>query len=239
MAEMNKTELKPYDAMEREVLHRDMIAHVLRWTHVLNRATIGMKILDFGCGSGGLAETFYRNRFKPARFLGLEIRPGIVKKLEREFPWAEFKEADLTKPLDVGTDWDLITSFEVLEHCNRKNGQAFVDNLAKCCNEKTVVMLSTPNYDEAVGCAQNHFYDGQRQEYAHTELQALLETRFIVTNKWGTFISIKDYKDKLDKPTRELWEKLHDYYDSNFLAIIFAPLFPEIARNCLWELKKK
>lgn len=241
MAEFNKTELQPYPSMEREILHRDLIAHVLRWTNVLNRAEIGMKVLDFGCGSGGLAETFYRNRFKPARFLGLEIRPKTVKELERKFPWAEFETCDLTKPLPEKTKdtWDLICSLEVIEHVNKKNGQAFVDNLASVCSENTIVLLSTPNFDPKVGAADNHTYDGAIQEYDHEELRALLESKFEIVKRFGTFASKRDYFHLLTAPQKELWNQLHEYYDSNLMSILFAPLFPKESRNCLWEVKLK
>ena len=32
-------------------------------------------------------------------------------------------------------------------------------------------------------------------------------------------------------------DKFKTYYDSNYLATIFAPLFPHLSRNCIWELK--
>ena len=62
--EYNITQLSPDVTFEKHVFHRDQFAHYLRWTHVLKRAKIGMNILDFGCGTGNLAEVLYRNRYK-------------------------------------------------------------------------------------------------------------------------------------------------------------------------------
>src|SRR3990167_6739059 len=121
----NKTQLNPNIAFERHVYHRDQFAHFFRWSHVLKRARIGMSILDFGCGSGNLFEVFYRNRFKPIKYLGLDIRGQIIKK-NREI-WgphgADFQEADLCQPgavSSLGTGWDLVCSFEVVEHIGKE-----------------------------------------------------------------------------------------------------------------------
>ena len=32
-----------------------------------------------------------------------------------------------------------------------------------------------------------------------------------------------------------MFTKLSGYYDTNYLSTIFAPMFPEYSRNCLWE----
>ena len=40
-------------------------------------------------------------------------------------------------------------------------------------------------------------------------------------------------KDDLDS----VFDRLRDYYDSNYLATIFAPLYPHRARNVLWRVK--
>jgi hypothetical protein len=63
---------------------------------------------------------------------------------------------------------------------------------------------------------------------------------FEVVNSYGTFASIRDYQYYLDKEPQlaQLFIKLREYYDTNFLSCIFAPLFPAQSRNALWELRK-
>lgn len=242
--EYNTTELHPDTAFERHVYHRDMFAHFLRWSHVLRDAKIGQTVLDFGCGSGDLLEVFYRNKYRPKKYLGLDIRPQLMKKLNEKYknvPFAEFQAVDLAKPfkLDNKVKWDIICTFETAEHINKKNIGQFLDNIKALCSDKTTVYLSTPNYDPEVGPAQNHVYDGQINEFEHKELQKHLEKRFKIVAKYGTFASQKDYKHLLTKDQLQLWNKLSEYYDTNLIAVIFAPLFPEQARNCLWKLKLK
>ena len=57
----NTTDLRPDQAFERHVFHRDQFAHYLRWTHILKEAKIGESIVDFGCGAANLLEVLYRN----------------------------------------------------------------------------------------------------------------------------------------------------------------------------------
>jgi hypothetical protein len=50
---------------------------------------------------------------------------------------------------------------------------------------------------------------------------------------------MKDYKDLLPAiGMNQSFDLLREYYDSNYLATIFAPLFPAHARNCLWVVDK-
>lgn len=240
------TELDPDTAFERHVYHRDQFAHYLRWTHVLKLADIGMKILDFGCGSGNMYEVFYRNRFKPARFLGLDVRKQTVDKTREKFPQAEWATQDLVNMTEsYGKDWDIITSFEVAEHIGKQNVPKFLENIANHCNENTIVLLSTPCYDEKVGAAGNHTYDSGDgrgvavQELSYDEMKSLLEERFEIVEHYGTFASQKDYKEHLTASEKEVFDKLTKYYDSNLVANIFAPLVPQHSRNVIWKCKLK
>lgn len=242
----NTTQLTPQDAFERHIYHRDQFAHYLRWSHVLKNAKIGQTILDFGCGSGEILEVFYRNRYRPKQYLGLDIRAKTIAENNEKFKnldFAEFRQADLCKEFDLGQTFDIITCFEVIEHIGHENADSFLDNIAFHCDENTTVYLSTPNYDPQVGAAENHMlgkYGNEIGEWDHFELRNKLSKYFIVKEKYGTFASIKDYKEDLVGWKKEAFEELRKYYDTNLLANMMAPMIPaEHARNCLWVLKVK
>lgn len=245
MKNYNTTQLDPKRAFERHVFHRDQFAHYLRWTHVLKTARRHDKVLDVGCGSGNLYLTLLTNRFAPARYLGLDIRPQTVKANKLKYPKAEFQVQDLTAQYDTGKDWDLICSFEVAEHVGKQHLDAFLGNIANQMAEKTMALLSTPCYDEQVGAADNHTYDSgdgrgkAPQEFTYAEFKAALEKHFVIEQHWGTFASQKAYESLLTPAQRELYDKLHEYYDQNLVSVIFAPLFPDRARNVLWRLRKR
>lgn len=242
----NCTQLTPQQEFGRHIYHRDQFAHYLRWSHVLKNAKIGQTILDFGCGSGEMLELFYRNKYRPKQYLGLEIREKQVEENKYKFEkldFVEFRQQDLCQPnLDLGQTFDIITCFEVMEHIGHKNADVFLDNIAYHCDENTTVYLSTPNYDPQVGAAENHILGPEREigEWDHFELQDKLSQFFTIEAKYGTFASIKDYKEDLTGWRKEAFEELRKYYDTNLLSNMMAPMVPaEHARNCLWVLKVK
>lgn len=245
----NKTQLNPQEAFDRHIYHRDQFAHYLRWSHVLKNAKIGQTILDFGCGTGEMLELFYRNKYRPRKYLGLDVRQKTIDDNLHKFAnldFADFKAIDLCEPdLDLGEAFDVITSFEVIEHIGHENIDAFLENIWGHCDDNTVVYISTPNYDPQVGAAANHTLtkdDGTTEigEWDHFELQEKLSKYFIIEQKYGTFASIKDYKEDLTGWRKEAFEELRKYYDTNLLSNMMAPMMPpEHARNCLWVLRAK
>jgi len=246
----NTTQLDPDIAAERNVIHRDMIAHALRWTYVLHEAKRFERVCDFGCGTGNLLEVLYRNRYQAERYVGLDVREKTIDQNRSKYhtvPWAEFYPADLTK-----TDFDYssiqadrVCSFEVLEHVGKQNGPAFIRNFKACGNPNASYYLSTPCYDDKVGAAENHTYDSGDgrgkavQEYTYEETKQLLETEFVIVKNFGTFASQRDYTPFMDEAQLDLLNKLKEYYDSNLISNIFAPLFPEHSRNVIWKLKAR
>lgn len=78
-------------------------------------------------------------------------------------------------------------------------------------------------------------------EWDHFELQDKLSEYFDIEAKYGTFASIKDYKEEIEGDWRHvMFDELRKYYDTNMLSVIMAPIIkPEHARNCLWVLKAK
>lgn len=250
MKKYNTTDLDPVSTFERHVFHRDQFAHYLRWSHIVKEAKIGETVVDFGCGKGNMLEVFYRNKFKCAKFIGIDIRKQTIEAAKEKFKpveWAEFYTDDLIFPtMDYKQfQGDKVCSFEVAEHVGKQNIDAFLSNMRDCGNENATYYISTPNYDEKVGAAGNHTYDSGDgrgvaiHEFAHAELQGHIKKYFTIEKKFGTFASIKDYKHLLNEWQVQMFESLKEYYDSNLLSVIMAPFFPEQSRNTLWVLKRK
>lgn len=246
----NTTDLSPDKAFERHVFHRDQFAHYLRWTHILKEAKIGESIVDFGCGQGNLLEVLYRNKFKQASYVGLDIREKTIDAAASKFAdvsWAKFIVADLVKNyIDFSQfNGDKVCAFEVLEHVGKQNAHKFLENFKACGKTTATYYLSTPNYDPAVGAAGNHTYDSgdgrgvDVQEFDHWELEGILSEHFDIVKKFGTFASIKDYKPLMNDWQLKMFEALKEYYDSNLISNIMAPMFPDASRNTLWVLKRK
>ena len=112
---------------------------------------------------------------------------------------------------------------------------AMLEHMKTLTGDNATFFLSTPCWNRT-DCAANHV-----NEMLYEALGAAFERHgFMVDNVYGTFASIRDYQDQLQGLVggQTLFDQLRDYYDSNFLSCIFAPLFPGQSRNCLWELSK-
>lgn len=241
---IDKTFLSLDTATERGFIHRDYIAHCLRWSHVIKRLTErkGVEkaiILDVGCGRElPLAKTLYSSRHIVKQYHGIDVGPidddAVAVFDSGKFPldvWEKTDICDLTT-LDLGgnrPNW--VTCFEVLEHVEPRHLLALLARVRQLMDPEGVAFFSTPCWDVKT-CAANHV-----NEIRYEALGSIFEREgWSIRNVSGTFASIADYKDKLEPAHAIVFEALRDYYDVNFLACIFAPFYPAYSRNCLWEL---
>jgi 2-polyprenyl-3-methyl-5-hydroxy-6-metoxy-1,4-benzoquinol methylase len=247
MKDYNTTQLNPASIFERHVYHRDQFAHYLRWSFLLKQCDRYMNILDFGCGSGELLETVYRNRYKPLFYLGVDIREKTInnnvdKFIKLPFPHA-FIVNDLTVPFKYptksNTPWDIISCFEVTEHIPREKQHLLFENIALNAGEDTLILISTPNYDPKKGAAENHKIDGVECERTYKEmLQLLQDAGLKVLQSYGTFADMSAIEDNLPSSEKITFMKLKEYHDVNVLSVMFAPLIPQFSRNVLYFCKK-
>lgn len=241
---IDNTHLSIDQAEERGFIHRDYIAHCLRWTHVAkwmgkpdNRKDC--KLLDIGCGKDvPLAKMLMTSRMASdgLQYIGIDYN-----KLEmpKAFENTKFKPTlignvafpDVELPIEK---FDVITCFEVLEHVEPLHAFKMLEGMAARLAPDGVAFISTPVYDPKVGAADNHV-----NEMSYEIMKALLTNAgFEIDDHFGTFASIKDYKEMVDKDDLDVvFTRLRAYYDSNYLATIFAPLYPHRSRNVLWRVK--
>ena len=236
--EIDNTHLSIDQAEERGFIHRDYIAHCLRWTHVAKYLHLKSRyktasILDIGCGKDmPLAKMLMTSRIAPEYYLGVEYNKMEIPSM---FDKTRFKPnllsgLDFTKLKELPNSFNYSVCFEVLEHVEPIKAIEILQHLPKFLKRDAVSWFSTPCWDEKVGAADNHV-----NEMTYTAFGSLLEEMGCkILNHWGTFASIKDYKKELNG-LEDTFDKLREYYDSNYLATIFAPLFPKHSRNCIWE----
>lgn len=257
---LDKTHLSIDIAEKRRLIHRDYIAHCFRWSHVARNlmrsgAYKDATVLDLGCGKElPMAKMLYSNRLMVKNYVGLDAnKPDSLHTdhfANGKFPLNAYGNAVFPRDLTIendyisvcGDDYDFpthITSFEVIEHIEPKHVIDFLSAVlhmqkqAKANNIDSTFYLSTPCYD-GKKAADNHV-----NEMSYELLRRVLLTMgFTIQNVYGTFASIYDYKDKLEEDGYgKLFNDMRAYYDTNVLATIFAPLYPSMSRNALWELK--
>jgi len=220
---INKTALDIEKALERGIVHRDYIAHCLRWNFVLKFAKRGMKILDVGCGNGMLAQVLYSNKYKPALYVGIDIRSSVIKKmLERK---TNFPKIGYVMDIRFGINrlgdiereegfFDLITCFEVIEHFEVQYIEHVLKEMNRLLKPGGVLLLSTPNYD-GVHKASNHIH-----EYREGELEGFLGKYFTIERKVGTFASQKDILPVMSGSETYIFNLLKQWFDSNRVRVV-------------------
>lgn len=241
---VDKTHLSLDLAEERLLVHRDYLAHCLRWSHVVKWAirhrAVGLRVLDVGCGKEvPLARALYVNKIGADAYVGIDANKLEVPEMLRgkKFPVRLISgdAATLTKE-ELGFAPNLVTCFEVAEHMELEHWQAVLRNIHKLLADDGTVIMSTPCFNGSA--AGNHV-----NELTYQACGALLEEAdFAIEAVYGTFASIKDYEEVLlstyGEPAVAMFMKLREYYDTNVLAILWAPLFPAQSRNALWRCRK-
>ncbi len=252
--QVDTTFLSLDNAEERGFIHRDYIAHCMRWSHVIKFLLKGnryksSRIVDAGCGREvPLAKTMYSSRLQPLSYDAIDYGPIPAESRAifhtGKFPITFHERTDFVTWATAALSGDLAscglgvakadiaTSFEVLEHVEPSHMLAMLDAIRSILAPAGRAFISTPCWD-VVSCAANHV-----NEMRYEALGAVLESSgFAIRNVYGTFASIREYEPYLAPAHREAFQDLRDYYDVNFLACIFAPFYPQYSRNCLWELQ--
>lgn len=248
--EVDTTFLSLDQAEERGFIHRDYIAHCFRWSHVVKHLMKKQRyktarILDIGCGREvPLAKMLHSNKTIPEKYVGIDAGPILPEAAVA----ATKGKLSTVVSLHANTEWGTkfahgtwaihphfsdITCFEVAEHVEPPMLldmlDAMIDVLEPFAGR---IWLSTPcwNYKD---CAANHVNEMTYGAFG----AVLMESGLFIENVHGTFASIYDYLPHMSKEYLEVFNDLRDYYDSNVLSTIFAPMFPAHSRNCLWECR--
>ena len=238
---IDKTYLSIDNAEGRGFIHRDYIAHCLRWSFVVKdmmkkSAYKTARVLDVGCGKEApLAKLLYSSKMFPAEYIGVDagkIEPPSLGKYEEDAMFID--QVDFAR--DPGTDtlgFDRIVCFEVLEHIEPEHVVRMLKKIYGALVDGGVAYISTPCWNRTA-CAGNHV-----NEMTHEVLAAVIEAcGFYVSGNWGTFASQSEIMPAMTQEHLDVMNDLRDYYDSNLLSCIFAPMYPEASRNSLWRLTK-
>lgn len=232
--------------------HRDLAAHVFRWQFVGRLMTPGSRVLDFGSGSDmplGKMLQFGHGASVPQLYVAVDYgsfkRVHLGKRTKRPWEGEHRQHFDATDPqnavslLEEYGPFDIITSFEVVEHINPKEKVVdYLKNALSLLKPGGRMYLSTPIVDVAgdgtLRRASNHIH-----EFSIPELQGIVEhCGFTVVDRFGTFANYHTIKHKVTGADRELYERLRSFYGDDIMANYLAPAFPEAARNQFLVLEK-
>jgi 2-polyprenyl-3-methyl-5-hydroxy-6-metoxy-1,4-benzoquinol methylase len=245
---IDKTHLSIDQAELRGFIHRDYIAHCFRWSHVVKFLMQRHRfkeeiIMDIGCGRDlPLPRLMYANKMTDFAYVGMDMNPLTMPEMlktavvngKADIQLMGQTDASKVQAKDIVFEAPTVSvCFEVLEHVHPTICQRLVRNIYALLADNSHAFFSTPVWNGSA--AANHIH-----EMKYDTVGALLEfCGFEILAHFGTFASQSEIEPKIHEYNLTSWyEKLSNYYDSNVLSTIFAPLFPEQSRNVIWHCRK-
>ena len=243
------------DPERRYRLNRDYVAHALRygWPMRVLRANYGAgaTIAELGCGADlpmfrtmvmDLSATSY---YKPKRYVGVDLNKIRYKPQVSGINSVYLENTNLLRSPEVLPDWDydLIISFEVLEHMGKEDGLQFLEiavNLAKTSVRRKLeagqkkptcmILLSTPVGNGLT--PKNHIYEWKRSELqrAWNHLGVRIAAQF------GMFSNLTELQSELTEAEWQVFRRLTRFHSPETLVSMFSCLHPSVARNIAWEI---
>ncbi len=258
MEVFDKTHLNVERYNKRAVIHRDYIAHCHRWSFIqrwmvtrdikdryldtdgATRGTPHYKkthVLDIGCGKDlMLYKALISNKVAPLSYVGVDIN-----KLEipSDFKGSKFKpillqNTDICSINELENKPNLVVALEMLEHVSFEYSQETLNKAYELSTEDATLMVSTPVYMEKYGMAKNHLNEMTREQIQ----QQLKNANWNIKENYGTFAGQPEIFKHMKQEHKKLFKELMAYYDSNVMATIFAPLYPQYSRNNIWVCTK-
>lgn len=227
-----------------KTLGRDYSGHFWRWSFARRFITVKDNVLEIGCGEDRPLSKILTGGAAPHvnKYIGVDLNKLKTSESQRLQFIGEFNFVERYKELLKGDNkdgFDVLVHYEVIEHMKVEHGVKMLKAAFAALKPGGVMLMSTPCYD-GVRHAANHIH-----EYTVPELQKYTEKAgFVIEKRYGVFMDIKhqgkaDIGDqKLSDAVKTVKSKLAEYYDNDALSCLFAPIYPDHARNNLWVCRK-
>jgi SAM-dependent methyltransferase len=133
------------------------------------------EVLDVACGEGYGSALLAR---RAARVTGADIAPAAIAHARARYAGQanlDFREADCAALSFADASFDVVVSFETIEHIARQ--EAFLDEVRRVLRADGLAVLSCPNKAEYTD-ARDHVNEFHVRELYRAEFAALLAARF-------------------------------------------------------------
>ncbi len=229
--EFDKTSLR--EKSHGQWIHRDYFAHAMRWSHAGRYISGKTDVLDVGCGPDVQlinVLTMPRNQV-PKSYVGVDLNREPQKHPNRGWATLHWNFNFLERWQELG-QFDVVTCFEMVEHLHAPDGIRLLTGIRGCLREDGLALLSTPVFSGKAAATHLH-------EYTIEELgDAIATAGLSVERRFGTFANATAIRKVASQEDLRLLERLHPYYSDEILACIIAPLYPDVARNNIWLLRR-
>jgi SAM-dependent methyltransferase len=147
-----------------ELVHAEHVARYL----LAARLTGGGRVLDAACGEGYGSAMLAAGG--AASVVGVDIDPATVEHA-RESYGLDFRVADVAKLPFADGVFDLVVSFETIEHVSEP--ERALDEMARVLAEDGLLLISTPNVSEYLVDNPFHVHEFEAEEFTQA-----LDARF-------------------------------------------------------------
>lgn len=219
--------------------------HVYRYEHVIKNAKKGIVVLDLACGTGYGSSML--SEIQENRIIGGDISDEALKIAESKYKKhnLSFQKLDGTALHFTDNYFDVITSFETIEHLSEYN--KLVSEFHRVLKPGGKLFLSTPNslVTSPDGNVKNPFHV---QEFNPDELSQILKNVFRSVKLTGQRYTRYDNKNSLKfriarflekffymRGIRKLPVKFQNYFIN---LLIHKTHYPEITDFSLFEDEK-
>lgn len=161
------------ERLETFVFNESTIEHLHRYALAMELAT-GKKVLDIACGEGYGSNLLAQ---KALHVTGMDIDKSSIEKAKEKYSKSniEFKVSTAEKILAPDNEFDLVVSFETIEHLEEH--AQLMRELKRVLKPEGLVIISTPdkmNYSDN----RNYKNPFHKKELYRNEFEALLKTAF-------------------------------------------------------------
>lgn len=161
------------ERLEPFVFNEATLEHLHRYA-LASELVQGKTVLDIACGEG------YGTRFlaaDAAAVTGIDIDASTIKKAQATYqqPNLQFKRGSITQIPEAANSFDMVVSFETLEHV--ADHEAVLRDVKRVLKENGLFIVSTPDkkaYTDATGYRNPH----HQKELYEGEFKSLLQQHF-------------------------------------------------------------
>jgi SAM-dependent methyltransferase len=159
------------------------LMHLRAYTEAVGQAA-GMDVLDVGCNTGYGTAMFTG---AARRIVGVDVSPGAIAaaRQRQDAPGAEFVLVDGSILPFPDATFDLVTSFQVLEHV--LDPAPYLREVVRVCRPDASVIFTTPNAATRLDPGMKPWNRFHVREYRAAELGDLLRGAFAGVRVRGMF----------------------------------------------------
>jgi SAM-dependent methyltransferase len=104
------------------------------------------KVLDCGCGTG-YSLAFISSRTPEAHYVGIDVDDNAIAYARTRYAGLDFRVMDGMALNFEPSSFDVVLSFEVLEHLNEDQQRRYLSEMHRVLRSGGTLVLSTPNKD--------------------------------------------------------------------------------------------